>query len=851
MRPLDSEHPTVSEESAEAGPNPTSASVLRDEAFPRQRTAARVSSPETAPDDADAPIEVQEVGVLFVHGMGKHQRGDFLRQIGEPLFQWMAAWIGHGDIDAANRTMRARESSLRVPHLKDNGAPAHSVVETVVTGTDGRRRRITWVAVDGWWTDEVVEPTFSQVASWGLGLAPWMIVRYFRRHWRGILLLPSLVIVVLFQLLILTLSVFGAVPKLRSYVTGLQLRIAGSIGDVMVMVANPLQFNAMTTRIVSDLQWLQEQVPEGRIAVVAHSQGTGLAHAALQASHVPVDLLVTYGTALEKLHVARQIQQNPRRLAIGSTLTIAGGVLLTLAAGTAFKMNADDLTANASMVGRVLMGAGAILLMARMGLWYHLRRLDGILLTIASIAILLAGFVMTAASWTGGDRSWRDALRTMTVSRFWNAWTDSGWHRFALGFLVAGVLMVLVRECAVLVRRPSTLGGEPDPNPGNRPIEHGGLLAFILDPGSAVGNLVGAAAIILALFGVAMATPPDQSAEANVVLLLLVTGLAFCFSAVPLPIARVAEPTAADLRIPRREGRMLWHNYWASADPVPDGNLPIDTTPYVTNHEVRNRGSVLEDHTTYTENGEEFLSDLALHLSDLAGWPAIHPDDALAIQRAQRRRIWRVGFLTADRWMASVGMVATWWILGAAGLTVIGEPLASVIGYFAGILPGLDSESVQRGLPESVLGMVMVMAIAIFWYRGVLRPAWRYWDTVEAEVLARREHLGRALVSERSIAAALFAFASAIGLCAAIWSPNLVKVAIDLPRVLPNPELGEHDHGIALIAQWPWQRDALLHSGLWGASLPTIGIVTIAVTILLTAVIQASIRANSRIVVAH
>ena len=31
---------------------------------------------------------------------------------------------------------------------------------------------------------------------------------------------------------------------------------------------------------------------------------------------------------------------------------------------------------------------------------------------------------------------------------------------------------------------------------------------------------------------------------------------------------------AQDLRLPRREGRLRWHNYWAAADPVPSSTTP-------------------------------------------------------------------------------------------------------------------------------------------------------------------------------------------------------------------------------------------------------------------------------------
>ena len=376
----------------------------------------------------------------------------------------------------------------------------------------------------------------------------------------------------------------------------------------------------------------------------------------------------------------------------------------------------------------------------------------------------------------------------MTASRFWEGWTESGWRSFALGFIVFGLLMVLVREYAAFFMRERYVAGGPNPHSEDRPFERSGPLGFVLDPGSAVGNLVGAAALIVGLFCLGKATPPDQSAEGIAILILVVAGLAFCFAAVPLPIASVTEPTARDFRLPRREGRMRWHNYWASADPVPDGNLPIDKTPYVTNHEVRNRDSILADHTSYTGNREEFIADLALHLSALADWDAIQPEDARAIERAQRRRRWRVRFFTADRWGSSVGTVMAWWILGSAGLEVFGKPLVSVISYLLGIFPGVDTESVARALPEAFLGMVAVAAIAFFWYRSVLTPSWQYWNLVEADVLSRREQRATVLGGERSVAVSLFAFASAIGLCAAIWSPNLLQLAIDLPRVLDTPQ---------------------------------------------------------------
>jgi hypothetical protein len=84
-----------------------------------------------------------KVGSLLVHGIGNHQRGDFLRQIGEPLYHWVTSWLGRGDANTRRRPLQSRSSSFRVPHRGETDAPAHSVVETAFTDESGNRRRVT------------------------------------------------------------------------------------------------------------------------------------------------------------------------------------------------------------------------------------------------------------------------------------------------------------------------------------------------------------------------------------------------------------------------------------------------------------------------------------------------------------------------------------------------------------------------------------------------------------------------------------------------------------------------------------------------------------------------------------
>lgn len=55
-----------------------------------------------------------KVGILLVHGMGNHQRGDFLRQLGEPLHHWITSWLGHGDPNTRRRPLQSRNSSFHL-----------------------------------------------------------------------------------------------------------------------------------------------------------------------------------------------------------------------------------------------------------------------------------------------------------------------------------------------------------------------------------------------------------------------------------------------------------------------------------------------------------------------------------------------------------------------------------------------------------------------------------------------------------------------------------------------------------------------------------------------------------------
>ena len=87
---------------------------------------------------------------------------------------------------------------------------------------------------------------------------------------------------------------------------GLAQNLAGSFGDLLVLVRSPVRFAAMTERVRDDIARLDSQCD--RVMVVAHSQGSAVAWQAIRraAEQLPgnrpeVSLFVSFGQAMRKL----------------------------------------------------------------------------------------------------------------------------------------------------------------------------------------------------------------------------------------------------------------------------------------------------------------------------------------------------------------------------------------------------------------------------------------------------------------------------------------------------------------------------------------------------------------------
>ncbi len=788
--------------------------------------AAPSAAPSAAPDPASDP---DCFGLLFVHGMGEHERGDTLKQFAEPIYTWIDAWLAANQLEKRGTLERLSDSSLRLPHAHEVTAPAHALV-AITEPRPGPEpaRRVRVLAAEAWWAREITSPSFGQVVGWGLGLAPWMIVRNFRGGLKGsgvtgsrslvpLQQLLSLVVVVLFQILLLTLTVIGIIPMLRPYIATVQQKLTGSLGDPQIMVSSPLQFNAMTERVRQELGWLRTQGCS-RIAVIAHSQGTGVAHAALQRDSTRVGLFVTFGTAIEKLHVARQVQRSERRLATGALLTTLGVTSLLIGGATLFKtwpLGGYDLgntglsvvgsPGDPYLLGRWLLGGGVALLLARQALWLEWHKQSrhgwGLGCTVAGGIAIIIGFGLVYV--TGGSAvvlGWSEWLHRFRATNTWLpggfADTDKDWVAGVI--FAAAIVMAVLRELHRLSR------------PERDQMEQAQLKAF---PrwrdwrswaiwwewlrGTWVGNIATSGLLLLGWLLLALAQLSRSDAD-DAVFFFVLTGLTLCFAAVSVPIADASEIDADQLAIPRRDedGSLTWQDYWAAADPVPDDAL---TTPsgdvLFRSTSVQNRDSIIGDHSIYPENQEQFVGGIVQHIARMAGLSldgVTTPNDAAGpwrfVERAAERRPWRVVALSRGWLVGLLGVPLAWLVLGRIGLTYLGIPVRDLLNAVAAFLPQVGSESLDAWLPLPLLGGVLVATIGVVWHRIVVAPDWRYWDHTEADFMFRREpdpKGPRSIRFERRLAGWLYCAAAWIAAASAIFAPWMVMRLQDPLNVLP------------------------------------------------------------------
>jgi hypothetical protein len=130
----------------------------------------------------------------------------------------------------------------------------------------------------------------------------------------------------------------------------------------------------------------------------------------------------------------------------------------------------------------------------------------------------------------------------------------------------------------------------------------------------------------------------------------------------------------------------------------------------------------------------------------------------------------------------------------------------------------------------------------------MLFQAWRYWDQVEVSFVFHREPPEKAaggLRFERAFAYIVFALSSAIGLCAAVWAPNLLRITAERLKLIESPAVCV-DCGEKWVFRWPGERVELAGYGIWEWPWWRIGVTVLLITVVESLLIFSTVRHSGK-----
>lgn len=202
----------------------------------------------------------------------------------------------------------------------------------------------------------------------------------------------------------------------------------------------------------------------------------------------------------------------------------------------------------------------------------------------------------------------------------------------------------------------------------------------------------------------------------------------------------------------RPSGVKKWLDFYASADPVPNGETIVsrDSAKGV---EVWNSGSRFADHTTYWRSIDGFVIPLIRCLAETAESPlAAHlPDETESVPARARRRL---------RWLvtarALVALIAVGYLLWRwSELSKLGAQLRDRVPSSLGFARFIETPGQISSATASIIGASIVLLAAWIGYAVVRYFWWRWAQSEQRLVASHSEPAGRP--------AAFWVFAMALG----------------------------------------------------------------------------------------
>jgi hypothetical protein len=204
-----------------------------------------------------------------------------------------------------------------------------------------------------------------------------------------------------------------------------------------------------------------------------------------------------------------------------------------------------------------------------------------------------------------------------------------------------------------------------------------------------------------------------------------------------------------DLALPR-SSTAAWRDYYATADPVPNGPIHTDARDPnridVQSCVVHNYRSLSKDHSGYVDNTDQVLTWLAQDFVTVAG-SALGPGlTETVVRQGWRRRRWRTLCRSfARNLLLAIGGAAAvlltlpaaagsgWWRLGrrlGANPADYGQPAAALLSIKAWIeeRPLLGLQSLVKAIgPETFVGVAVALIVVVV-SAGWLGWRWSRWD---------------------------------------------------------------------------------------------------------------------------
>jgi hypothetical protein len=574
-----------------------------------------------------------DLGVLFVHGIGNQPKSDTLLRFGEPLQKWLYRWITGDGANAQAASVQVSNADLT---LSETPAHAELVISTSV-------KQSRWLLAEAWWAKAFPPPRYRDLWKWVLMVSPLAIASHFARgYWlarnkSGMLVALGKFVLAAIVLPIIVMAMAGLlllgivpIPQLRAAIHRAQLLLVGTVGDSYIYLTSSIKGAAVISKVQKDIKWLAEQHCT-KIAIVAHSQGAAVVHAALKQPSTPCpDLLLTFGSGLNKL-LTLDLKRD--KTAVVSTWLLSLSILLfawavgfivpSLVSGAFLHTEIPELPVSWLL---------SLLGFDFRNLWMQL--------LFVSAAIYLFWLMITLLVYNKKHKTSRKTAELSILKAIWFVIAIS--FESATGWIA--VVAILTFNIFII-----TEGG-----------------AFVL-----------LAAVIIFLIWAHLDRKSSTPFFLN-------------------------DDIDSQMEL---KGVGSWKDFYATADPVPNGPLSLQEVSYVKSQPVHNTGSIFSDHSAYWSNLDEFVSHVTRALAQTAGLDIedMSAGGSARLERARRRRIWRVHWLRSSRWLILVGGIIWMWALrslawadassmpywltsaGEAGTTLIAN--MPVIGAFVSTKP--------------------------------------------------------------------------------------------------------------------------------------------------------------------